>query len=207
MTKKYNSSLTDKQKAFCEHFARTGNIEQSVKEAGYKTKTPDSFGNKLLKNDRVTAHLKILTERVKSEKESIGIIEEVIEFYLRVLRGEERETIYLASSGMVFKRSKPPSINEKLKAAQELIKRFPLLDPANVQLKEINQRKIVQMEANTEKIHAERKYIKARTSALEEIGGADMSLMESILDVYEKAKAKGMETDIEEAEEETETEE
>ncbi len=204
MTKKYKSSLTDKQKAFCEHYAKTGNIEQSVKEAGYKTKTPDSFGNKLLKNNRVTEHLKTLTERVKSENESVDIIKEVIEFYLRVLRGEETETIYLASSGMVFKRTKTPSISDKHKAATELLKRFPLLDPANIQLKELNERKIAQMEATTEKIHVERRYIKARTSALEEIGGTDMSLMESILDVYEKAKATNYDedSDIEEDEEE-----
>lgn len=66
------SNLTPKQKAFCEHYAATGNATEAAKLAGYKT--PRIQGCQNLTKANIQVYLESLTKKVESH--NIATIEE-----------------------------------------------------------------------------------------------------------------------------------
>lgn len=68
--------LTDKQKRFCEHYARNLNATAAAKAAGYSIKTAYSIGCELLKRDPIRQRIEELTsaERTKNEAEIIDFV-------------------------------------------------------------------------------------------------------------------------------------
>lgn len=99
---------------FIESFLKSGNKAAAYK-AAYPNVTTDgsasASASKLLKNPKIKAYL---DERLADSAESkIATANEVLEYYTRVMRGQERDQFGL-----------DPSLSDRTKAAVELDKRL-----------------------------------------------------------------------------------
>lgn len=84
--------LTEKQRRFADYYIESGNATQSYIDAGYKaTKRTVAEANarKLLGNYSVKKYIEERMEELKSER--IADQQEILEYYTRVMRGEELE--------------------------------------------------------------------------------------------------------------------
>lgn len=99
------TKLTDKQKLFVQELIKNGyNATQAALAAGYSEKSAYAQGSRLLKNDEV---LKYKDELLNSlQQPTIATIEEILQYYTRVMRREEKENVVVTIkekvSGMVL---------------------------------------------------------------------------------------------------------
>lgn len=109
--------LTDRQRLFVENYIKLGNKTEAYKQAGYSNKGNYNSicraANRLLENPNVTAYYRNLISNRR--KDSIASVEEVLEFYTSVMRGEVKDAFGL-----------DPSLADRLKAADALAKRYQL---------------------------------------------------------------------------------
>ena len=113
-----SGKLTPKEKTFCEKYVKLNNGAQAVIEAGYKASSINSastIANRLLHRVEVVDEIQKLREQCK--KNSIATAQEVMEYFTRVMNGEEKDQFGLEAS-----------LSERTKAAQELAKRTVDLD-------------------------------------------------------------------------------
>ena len=128
--------LTAKQRLFADEYIKSGNATQSAIKAGYSPKTVRSIGQDNLTKPDIKSYIDAKMAEIESHK--IADAKEVLEFYTRVLRGEEKEEVPLATAEDVITIEKKPSIKDKISVAKELMKRYPLNDPVvQAQLKKI----------------------------------------------------------------------
>ena len=99
------------QQAFADYYLETSNATEAAKRAGYSEKTAYSQGQRLLKNVEVKSYIDERLNEIKNQR--IATIDEVMTFYTSVMRGEEKDQFGLDAS-----------LNDRLKAGQELIKRL-----------------------------------------------------------------------------------
>lgn len=100
--------LTPKQKAFADNYIELGNQTEAARRAEYKQ--PHVQGNRLLENVRIQEYIK---QRVApSEEKRIATGDEVLEFFTRVMNGEEKDSFGLDAS-----------LDTRMRAAAELAKR------------------------------------------------------------------------------------
>lgn len=117
-----------RHEAFCLHYAKTGNATESYKKAGYTTEKESviySNANRLLKNAKVKARLRELSDELKSEK--IAGIVEIQERLTAIIRSEEPEQIVVVEGmgdGVSRARiiEKKPDQKNVIKAAETLAK-------------------------------------------------------------------------------------
>lgn len=117
-----------RHEAFCLHYAKTGNATESYKKAGYTTEKESviySNANRLLKNAKVKARLRELSDELKSEK--IAGIVEIQERLTAIIRSEEPEQIVVVEGmgdGVTRARiiEKKPDQKNVIKAAETLAK-------------------------------------------------------------------------------------
>lgn len=105
--------LTQKEKAFCREFVKTGNGIKSVRDAGYNAKndnTASSVASRLLRKDAVKLEIGRLNE--KREQKAIMDANEVMELFSKIARGEVKDQFGLDAS-----------LNDRIKAMQEIAKR------------------------------------------------------------------------------------
>lgn len=109
-----STKLTQKEQAFINAYMEHGNGTRASKEAGYTSyKTDGSHAvnaNRLLKNSKIAEEIKRRQEAAK--KSSIATAQEVMEYFTRVMNGEEKDQFGLDAP-----------LGERTKAAQELAKR------------------------------------------------------------------------------------
>lgn len=156
------TKLTDKQKLFVQELIKNGyNATQAALAAGYSKSSAYAQGSRLLKNVEV---LKYKDELLTSlQQPSIATIEEILQYYTRVMRREETESVVVTIkekvSGMVLnpdtgKRERktiekekaeiveiPTKVSDANKAAEMLGKNYGMwTDKVNVETddKEIN---------------------------------------------------------------------
>lgn len=104
--------LTPKQKAFADYYIETGNASESARKAGYKN---DVSGRENLQNPTVSAYI---AERMGAQDEKrVASANEVLEFYTATMRGEIKDQFGL-----------DPSLADRLKAADSLMKRYNAAD-------------------------------------------------------------------------------
>lgn len=104
--------LTPKQKAFADYYIETGNASESARKAGYKN---DVSGRENLQNHTVSAYI---AERMGAQDEKrVASANEVLEFYTATMRGEIKDQFGL-----------DPSLADRLKAADSLMKRYNAAD-------------------------------------------------------------------------------
>lgn len=102
--------LEPRQKLFAELYVKLGNASEAARQA-YGTKSAATNTTKLLKNTNVQAYIAELTQ--KHKETNIASIEEVLQFYTDVMRG-----------AVVDQNGKQPVVNDRLKAADSLYKRY-----------------------------------------------------------------------------------
>ena len=153
--------LTAKQRLFADEYIKSGNATQSYIKAGYSVKSEKVAGvnaTRMLGNARVKAYIDTKMAEIESHK--IADVKEVLQFYTRVLREEETEEVALSTSDDVVTIEKKPSLKDRLNAAKELMKRYPLNDPV--------------VKAQLDRIKATTKNINLRNKNLED-GGQDVA--------------------------------
>lgn len=119
--------LTAKQKLFADEYVKSGNAMQSAIKAGYSDKYAKSSSSKMLENVGIKSYIDTKMAEIESHK--IADAKEVLEFYTRVLRKEETEETIVATAKAAVTVDKDPSLKDRLNAAKELMKRYPLNDP------------------------------------------------------------------------------
>ena len=121
-------SLTLKQKEFADYYLECGNATEAAKRAGYSEKTAYAIGNENLKKPEIKAYIDERLAEIDSQ--SIASIKEVMQFYTKVMRGEEKDQFGL-----------DVSVTDRLKAGQELIKRLSVADNSD-KSEEVNANRI-----------------------------------------------------------------
>lgn len=94
-------SLSDKQKAFCEHYAACLNATEAAKRAGYSEKTAYAIGAENLRKPQIQEYIQQLTK--PAQKARIATLNEVLEYLSNTMRNAEEQT------------------RERTKAAQQLL--------------------------------------------------------------------------------------
>lgn len=126
--------LTQKQRLFADEYIKSGNATQSAIKAGYANEVS---GRENLRKPTVKSYIDAKMAEIESHK--IADAKEVLEFYTRVLRKEETEPEKLMKhDGSEEIVNREPSLKDRLSAAKEIMKRYPLNDPVVMaQLKKI----------------------------------------------------------------------
>lgn len=102
--------MTDRQRAFADYFLQCGNAAEAARMAGYSSRSARTTGARMLANADVRTFIAARREVLESER--IADTGEVLAFLTAVMRGQIRDQFGL-----------DPSLSDRLKAAQELIKR------------------------------------------------------------------------------------
>ena len=82
--------MNPRQKAFAEHYARTGNATEAAKAAGYSAKTAYSAGARLLKNVEVQQYIRQL--QADAEGSRIASMTAVKEYWTATMNSTEEKT-------------------------------------------------------------------------------------------------------------------
>ena len=169
--------LTAKQRLFADEYIKSGNATEAYIKAGYSVKNNGSAkaaSSRLLTNVNLKHYIDAKMAEIESHK--IADAKEVLQFYTRVLREEETEEVALPAGDDVVTVEKKPSFKDRLTAAKELMKRYPLSDPM--------------VQAQLKKITADARVAEARAKALED-NGQDMELLlDKMLDTISKEDKK-----------------
>lgn len=133
---KHVMKLTERQRRFVEAFIETGNATEAAVLAGYSKKTAYSIGNENLKKPELK---RAIEERMKEiEALKTATAEEVIQFLSASMRGEVKEEVII-TEGTGIGMSKPRkltkqiSARDRIKAAELLLKRYPMKPEAEEQ--------------------------------------------------------------------------
>lgn len=110
--------LSEKQKKFCEYYAKNGNATESAKLAGYSEKTAHSQGPRMLEHVGVQGYIQELTKEERKEKDiatksRIADAHEILEFLSNTMRGEIKDAFGLDAG-----------LQDRIKAGVELAKRI-----------------------------------------------------------------------------------
>lgn len=166
--------LTAKQRLFADEYIKSGNATQSAIKAGYSPKTVRSIGQENLTKPDIKSYIDAKMAEIESHK--IADAKEVLQFYTRVLREEETEEVALPTGDDVVTVEKKPSFKDRLTAAKELMKRYPLSDPM--------------VQAQIKKITADARVAEARAKALEDNGADVEVLLDKMLETVERKDEK-----------------
>lgn len=99
-----------RQKAFADEWLKCGNATEAAIKAGYSKKYAGTNADKLLKNTKIAAYI---TERQKQIEDSrIADVAEVMQFFTRILRNEEKDAFGLDISAA-----------DRMSAGREILKR------------------------------------------------------------------------------------
>ena len=114
INKKYITHTGEKlsilQGRFVDLYIELGNQRQAVIQAGYKVKNPDAEACRLLRIPKISDEINWRLQ--EAHKSSIATAEEIMEFYTKVMRGEEKDQFGLDAP-----------LSERIKAGNELAKR------------------------------------------------------------------------------------
>lgn len=130
MAESPGEGLNRQQRAFAEFYVGEANLNKGkaymMAYPSAKKGSASANANRLLKNDKVLAYVKHLT--AEAMRSSIADATEVLEFFTRMMRGEEEEEeVLLDVTGESLTVKKPPNNSQKLKAAENLSKYHGLL--------------------------------------------------------------------------------
>lgn len=102
--------LTVKEAKFIDEYIQTGNLRQSVLNAGYQCKAPNMMATKLMKKDYIKAEID--TRMANHESSSIADRQEIMQFFSDMMRGKILDQFDM-----------PATNADKIKAGMELAKR------------------------------------------------------------------------------------
>ena len=108
--------LTKKQKLFADWYIKLGNATEAAKKAGYSKKTARVTACENLTKPNILAYIDERSKPQQEEEEKlIAEGEDVLKFLTSVMNGEENDQFDL-----------PPQLNDRIKAAELLGKRYSL---------------------------------------------------------------------------------
>lgn len=174
--------LTPKQEAFVDAYIEAGNATEAARQAGYKRGSVEDAPNWL--NPKKPQYKPYLDDAIKARQAEIksartATITEVMEYLTSVLRGEVTEEVVVVEGvgdGCSEARltEKGPSINDRTKAAEQLIKRFgkfPKLEEREQELK------VERLLAEVEKLKRD---MDAKDEEMQEASSGMMQLVASL---------------------------
>lgn len=125
--------LTVKQQKFCDEYIKSGNATEAALKAGYRSRTAYSIGNENLKKPELK---KYIEEKIKGiESAKLATAKETLEYLTSVMRGEQTETVVTAKG---LYKNVEVSAKDRITAAKELLKRYPVDPLSKMQLRKIN---------------------------------------------------------------------
>ena len=125
--------LTVKQQKFCDEYIKSGNATEAALKAGYRSRTAYSIGNENLKKPELKKYIEEKIKEIESAK--LATAKETLEYLTSVMRGEQTETVVTAKG---LYRNVEVSAKDRISAAKELLKRYPIDPLTKVQLRKIN---------------------------------------------------------------------
>lgn len=115
--------MTDKQQAFADYYIETGNATEAARKAGYRGNNLNRIASENLSKLVIKAYIDEKLEEIKNTR--IADATEVLEFLSSVMRGEVNDQFDL-----------DPALNDRLKAADQLFKRYRLGEKQQEETKE-----------------------------------------------------------------------
>lgn len=161
------SKLTTKQKKFCDEYIKSGNAKEAAIKAGYSPKTAYSIGNENLNKPELKSYIEKQMKKLESKK--IAGAREVLEYLSSVMRGEQTESVTTAKG--VYD-DVPVSAKDRISAAKEILKRYPV-DPLG--------------KAQLRKANADARVAEAKAKAMEDNGQDIEQLLDKMLVSLDKA--------------------
>lgn len=117
--------MTTKQRNFCKEYAKTMNVTQSAKKAGFSENYAKSKAYKLLENEEIKEYIEKIT--ASSLKEDIADANEISRYLTKVLRGKEKESVVVVSKwDGVQTVKKSVGAKERIRAAELLGKMYAM---------------------------------------------------------------------------------
>lgn len=164
--------LTQKQKLFADNYIKSGNATQSAIDAGYSKRSARQVGaNNMSKHD-IKSYIDKRMQQIEDEK--IATAKEVMEFYARVLRGEETEEVVIAGPDGAEVVERKPQLKDKVSVAKEIMKRYPLAGSDPIMAEQLRK---VKAEADITEWKAKElrgdNDSKDKTVLIDDIGGID----------------------------------
>ena len=101
--------LNERQKKFCEYYVSCGNAAEAARKAGYSARSARHQGFRLLTNEHVSLYIRELSAGPREKRISEAV--EVLQFFTRVMRGEEKDAFGIE-----------PSLDDRIKAAASLMR-------------------------------------------------------------------------------------
>jgi phage terminase small subunit len=143
--------LTIKQKKFADEYVKTGNATDAAIKAGYSEKYAHTNANKLLQNTTIKARIDAQMQKLEDDK--IMKADEALRLITAIARGEETTTVETQEG---YELTVYPTITEKQRASEAILKRYPLspLDKAQIKKAQADAVK-AEAEANLAKAQAE----------------------------------------------------
>lgn len=115
--------LTPKQRKFADEYIKTGNATQSAIEAGYSKKYANTNAPKLLQNTTLKQYIEKCMAEIASKR--VMSYTEAVELLTSIARGEEKETVVVATPVSVEKVEKEADLKTRISALKEILKRYP----------------------------------------------------------------------------------
>lgn len=115
--------LTPKQKRFADEYIKTGNATQSAIEAGYSKKTAAVIATENLIKPNIKAYIEQCMADIASNR--VMSYTEAVELLTSIARGEEKETVVVATPVSVEKVEKEADLKTRISALKEILKRYP----------------------------------------------------------------------------------
>lgn len=125
--------LTVKQQKFCDEYIKSGNATEAASKAGYRSRTAYSIGNENLKKPEIKKYIEEKIKEIESAK--LATAQETLEYLTSVMRGEQTETVVTAKG---LYKNVEVSAKDRITAAKELLKRYPIDPLSKMQLRKIN---------------------------------------------------------------------
>jgi len=115
--------LTPKQKKFADEYIKTGNATQSAIEAGYSKRTAAVIATENLIKPNIKAYIEECMAEIASNR--VMSYTEAVELLTSIARGEEKETVVVATPVSVEKVEKEADLKTRISALKEILKRYP----------------------------------------------------------------------------------
>ena len=129
------SELRGKRRKFADNYIKSGNATEAYVNAGYKVRSNETAranASRLLTNANVKAYIEKRLKQLESAK--LATAQETLEYLTSVMRGEQTETVVTAKG---LYKNVEVSAKDRITAAKELLKRYPVDPLAKAQLRKI----------------------------------------------------------------------
>lgn len=118
--------LNERQRRFADYYIELGNAERAAVKAGYSERYARGNAHKLVAHSGIKALIDERMEELKTER--VADQQEILELLTSVSRGELRASALVGLGGGAeeITEDMPPTMNERIKAAELLGKRYAM---------------------------------------------------------------------------------